>query len=83
MVDVPVLVVNAQYDIARDDVREPFVKELPAAKWLKFEASSHKPFWEEREKYMQAVGEFFKYGKADTSTRSPVITYGRASWATL
>lgn len=60
LVDVPVLVANGRYDIARDDVVEPFVKKILDAKWLEFEASSYTPFWEERERYMQAVGNFLE-----------------------
>ncbi|KAI0359761.1 proline-specific peptidase [Trametes cingulata] len=57
-VDVPTLVVNGAYDIADDEVVKPYVENIPHSKWVKFDNSSHTPFWEEREKYMQVVGEF-------------------------
>lgn len=57
-VDVPTLVVNGAYDIADDEIVKPYVENIPNSKWVKFDSSSHTPFWEEREKYMQIVGEF-------------------------
>ncbi|KAF8960222.1 proline iminopeptidase [Flammula alnicola] len=52
------LVINGRKDVAQDFVVEPFFRNIPQAKWITFENSSHMPFWEERERYMQVVGEF-------------------------
>ena len=57
-VDVPTLVINGQYDVAQDYVTEAYINRIPGAKWVKFEESSHMPFWEEREKYMKAIAGF-------------------------
>ncbi|KAF9045154.1 proline iminopeptidase [Panaeolus papilionaceus] len=52
------LVLNGRYDISQDFVIAPFVEGIPKVKWVKFDNSSHMPFWEERTKYMQVVGDF-------------------------
>ena len=57
-IDVPTLVINGRYDVAQDYVTEAYIKKIPGAKWIKFEGSSHMPFWEERENYMEAVAGF-------------------------
>ncbi|KAM5531777.1 hypothetical protein V8D89_014547 [Ganoderma adspersum] len=57
-IDAPTLVINGQYDVAQDYVMEAYIKKIPGAKWIKFEESSHMPFWEEREKYMEVVAGF-------------------------
>lgn len=56
----PTLVINGRYDVAQDFVVRPFVERIPEAKWVKFENSSHTPFWEEREGYFDVVGRFLK-----------------------
>ncbi|KAL7279265.1 hypothetical protein ACG7TL_007106 [Trametes sanguinea] len=58
LVDVPTLVINGRYDIAQDYVTKPWKDNIPKSRWITFEESSHTPFWEEREKYMQTVGAF-------------------------
>lgn len=57
-IDVSTLVVNGRYDVAQDYVMEAYIKKIPGAKWVKFEESSHMPFWEEREKYMETLARF-------------------------
>ncbi|KAI0776853.1 proline-specific peptidase [Trametes elegans] len=57
-IDVPTIVINERYDIAQDYMVEPYHKEIPGARWIKFEDSSHTPFWEGREEYMSVVGDF-------------------------
>lgn len=57
-VDVPTLVINGRYDFVQDYVTEAYVKKIAGARWVKFEESSHMPFWEEREKYMEVVRGF-------------------------
>ena len=58
LVDVPTLVLNGRYDIAQDWVTKAYSEKIPNSTWVKFEDSSHTPFWEEREKYMKMVAEF-------------------------
>ncbi|KZT01792.1 proline iminopeptidase [Laetiporus sulphureus 93-53] len=55
---VPTLVINGGSDIAQDFVVAPFYQYVPDARWITFENSSHTPFWEERERYLQVVGNF-------------------------
>lgn len=59
-VRVPSLVINGAKDISQDFVVEPFVQKIPNAKWVKFENSSHMPFWEERAHYMTVVSDYVK-----------------------
>ena len=54
----PTLIINGRFDIAQDDTVRPWVEGIPAARWETFDNSSHTPMWEEREKYMQVVGNF-------------------------
>ncbi|EIW57647.1 proline-specific peptidase [Trametes versicolor FP-101664 SS1] len=60
LIKVPTLVINGRYDIAQDWVIKPFAYNIPNSTWITFEASSHTPFWEERERFMQVVGEFLQ-----------------------
>jgi pimeloyl-ACP methyl ester carboxylesterase len=39
---------------------EPFFWGLKNVKWVNMEKSSHLPFWEEREKYMDIVGKWLQ-----------------------
>ncbi|EMD34968.1 hypothetical protein CERSUDRAFT_54428 [Gelatoporia subvermispora B] len=52
------LVINGANDISQDFVTAPFYENIPSVKWITFENSTHMPFWEEREGYMQVVGRF-------------------------
>lgn len=52
------LVINSRWDISQDFVIQPLVDKIPNVKWIKFNNSSHMPFWEERSKYFRTVGEF-------------------------
>ncbi|KAI0646400.1 proline-specific peptidase [Trametes meyenii] len=60
LVKVPTLVINGRKDIAQDFVVAPFSERIPKVKWVTFENSSHTPFLEERERYIQLVGDFLK-----------------------
>jgi pimeloyl-ACP methyl ester carboxylesterase len=55
---VPCLVINGRYDPAQDFVVAPLFHRIPRTKWVRFEESSHTPFWEERAQYMALVGDF-------------------------
>ncbi|WP_239684059.1 proline iminopeptidase-family hydrolase [Leucobacter musarum] len=57
-IEVPTLVLNGAHDEATDAVVQPFVERIPQVGWVRFEASSHMPHWEEREEFMRVVGEF-------------------------
>lgn len=54
-----VLIVNGEYDSAQDEVVRPFFTEIQArVKWIKFAKSSHMPFFEETERFMEEVANF-------------------------
>lgn len=57
-INVPTLLLNGRYDEARDPVVAPFFREIPRVKWVTFAESSHMIHWEERERYMEVVGNF-------------------------
>ena len=57
-IDVKTLVINGAADVAQDFVIQPFLDNIPDASHVKFKHSSHTPFWEERETYMQVVSNF-------------------------
>ncbi|KAF9524164.1 proline-specific peptidase [Crepidotus variabilis] len=52
------LVINGKYDQSQDFVIGPFVEKLPNNEWVKFNNSSHMPFWEEPAAYLSKVGDF-------------------------
>ena len=60
-IDVPTLVINGARDFAQDWVVAPFVENIPDMKWVKFEHSSHTPFWEERDDFNQVVAKYLGY----------------------
>ena len=45
-------------DLAQNFVTADYFWKIKKAKWVTFENSSHTPMWEEREKYIQLVGEW-------------------------
>ncbi|KZT64751.1 proline-specific peptidase [Daedalea quercina L-15889] len=57
-INVPTLVINGRADFAQDFTTRPFFERIKKVKWLTLENSSHMPFWEERDRYMQEVGSF-------------------------
>jgi len=57
-ITVPTLLINGRYDEAQDEVVWPFFVHIAKVKWIQFSESSHLPQWEERERYMEVVGEF-------------------------
>lgn len=56
----PTLVINGLDDEAQDECVYPFFERIPKVKWVRFDKSSHLPFWEEEERYMEVVGGFLK-----------------------
>ncbi|KAF9527831.1 Alpha/Beta hydrolase protein [Crepidotus variabilis] len=59
---VPTLVTNGKVDEVAESVVQPFLKEIPTVKWVQFEHSSHMAHYEERERFMEVVGEFLGPG---------------------
>jgi len=57
-IDVPTLITSGRYDEATPALQEALVEGIPNSKWVLFEESSHTPFVEERERYMQVVGDW-------------------------
>jgi L-proline amide hydrolase len=57
-IDVPTLLVSGRYDEATPALQEPLQAGITDCEWVLFEESSHVPHMEERERYMQVVGEW-------------------------
>ena len=58
VIDVPVLLINGRYDQAQDSCLLAFFQRLKRASWVQFSDSSHMAHYEERERFMEVVGEF-------------------------
>jgi L-proline amide hydrolase len=57
-ISVPTLLTSGRYDEATPALQEPLRDGIPNCEWVLFEESSHMPFVEERERYMQVVGDW-------------------------
>jgi len=57
---VPSLVVSGRYDEATPRLQEALVGGINGAEQIIFEESSHMPFWEQREEYVDVVGDFLR-----------------------
>ncbi|KAF6743294.1 proline iminopeptidase [Ephemerocybe angulata] len=57
-IHVPVLLITATDDFVQGYTAEPFFWGLEKIKWINLEHSSHLPFWEEPENYMDIVGKW-------------------------
>jgi L-proline amide hydrolase len=57
-IEVPTLLVSGRYDEATPALQETLQTGIADAEWVLFEESSHMPHIEERERYMQVVGEW-------------------------
>jgi L-proline amide hydrolase len=57
-IGVPTLVISGRYDEAAPELQETIVNGIPETEQVILEESSHLPFWEEREAYMNAVSGF-------------------------
>jgi len=55
---VPTLVISGRHDEATPALQEVLVAGIQGAEQVMLEESSHTPFWEERDLYMSAVGDF-------------------------
>lgn len=58
LIKVPTFIINGPADISQDFVVAPLFWGIPKAKWITIESSSHMPFWETRERYMELVAQF-------------------------
>lgn len=59
-VTAPTLVISGRHDEATPRVQEDLVRGIAGAEQVILEESSHLSFWEEREAYMTAVGDFMR-----------------------
>ena len=55
---VPTLLVSGRYDEATPALQQVLLDGIADSEWVCFEQSSHMPHVEERERYMQVVGDF-------------------------
>ncbi|HZT91100.1 MAG TPA: proline iminopeptidase-family hydrolase [Gaiellaceae bacterium] len=55
---VPTLIVSGRHDEAAPQLQEALRAGIAGSEWVVFEDSSHTPHLEERERYMQVVGEW-------------------------
>ena len=57
-IDVPTLIVSGRYDEAAPPLQEALRDGIRGSEWVLFEASSHMPHVEERERFMEVVGDW-------------------------
>jgi L-proline amide hydrolase len=60
LITLPTLIVSGRYDEAAPSCQATLKQGIVGSEQVIFEESSHCPFVEEREKYMQVVGDFLK-----------------------
>ncbi len=58
-IELPTLLVSGRHDEATPALQQALLDGIEGAEWIVFEESSHLPHVEERERYMQVVGEWF------------------------
>ncbi|KAI1737057.1 Alpha/Beta hydrolase protein [Xylaria scruposa] len=57
-IEAETLLLNGRYDEATDQCIKPWFNHIPKVKWVTLENSSHMAHFEERDRYIQLVGEF-------------------------
>jgi L-proline amide hydrolase len=57
-IDVPTLLVSGRHDEATPALQQTLLAGIAGSEWVCFEDSSHTPHVEERERYMQVVGDW-------------------------
>jgi L-proline amide hydrolase len=57
-IDVPTLLVSGRHDEATPALQQVLLDGIAGSEWVCFEESSHMPHVEERERYMQVVGDW-------------------------
>jgi pimeloyl-ACP methyl ester carboxylesterase len=68
-IDAETLLINGRYDEVQDVAVLPWFKHIHKIKWVQLENSSHMGQFEERERYMQFVGEFLTVEESAGSVR--------------
>ena len=58
LIKVETLLAKGKYDQTQDMAFQGWFKAIPKVKWVTFENSSHTAQYEERERYMQVLGDF-------------------------
>jgi L-proline amide hydrolase len=59
-IEVPALVISGRHDEATPALQAALVSGIKQSEQVILEGSSHMPFWEERDAYMAAVGDFLR-----------------------
>ncbi len=57
-IDLPTLLVSGRHDEATPALQDALLNGISGAEWVLFDDSSHMPHVEERERYMQVVGDW-------------------------
>ena len=57
-INVPILLINGEYDEATSGCQQKFFNAIEKVKWVCMMDASHYPHWEQRERYMNTVGAF-------------------------
>ena len=57
-IDVPTLIVSGRHDEATPALQETLLAGISGSEWVVFEDSSHTPHLEERERYLEVVGDW-------------------------
>ncbi|TRX96934.1 hypothetical protein FHL15_002240 [Xylaria flabelliformis] len=57
-IEVETLLLNGKYDEATDQCIKPWFTHIPKVRWVTLENSSHMAHFEERDRYIQLVGDF-------------------------
>jgi L-proline amide hydrolase len=57
-ISVPTLLINGKYNKAQDIAVLPFFEKVPKVKWVQFARSSHTPIFEEKNRYLEVIGNF-------------------------
>lgn len=57
-IEIPVLLINGRFDEGQNSCVAPFFNNIPRVRWVTMDQSSHLPMFEERERYMEIMGDF-------------------------
>jgi L-proline amide hydrolase len=76
---VPTLLLSGRYDEATPRTVQPFYDAIRGARWEIFDSSSHMPFIEERERYLEVVGDFLD--EMDARGRSSQLSHAGSGHA--
>lgn len=59
-ITVLTLIVNGESDEMQDECNIPFIERIAKIRWIRMCNSGHMPFYEEKERYFQVVGDFLR-----------------------